>query len=365
MKKIVYLFAVGTMALAACSSDPAYKISGTIENVADGEYVYLSEAKGRELVKLDSAVVTAGAFTFEGRQDAAVNRIITFTPAEGRAPRYDFFLENGNIAMTLGKENTSVTGTPNNDIYQAYKNEMLPLNKQYGDLYKQYRAEGTTDEQKAELEKQMEEIDNKMNALTFSTIENNITNPVGIQLWPGNSYSMELEQLQALAAKVPAEFKTIPSIDKLLKRIEVLAKTAVGQKFTDFTLPSPEGNPVKLADIIAKNKYTLIDFWASWCGPCRAEMPNVVAAYKEYNKKGFGIVGVSLDSKEEAWKAAIEKMDMTWDHMSDLKYWESEGAALYGVGSIPATVLVAQDGTIIARDLRGEAIKEKLSELLK
>jgi peroxiredoxin len=94
-------------------------------------------------------------------------------------------------------------------------------------------------------------------------------------------------------------------------------------------------------------------------------MPNVVAAYKEYNKKGFGIVGVSLDSKEEAWKAAIEKMDMTWDHMSDLKYWESEGAALYGVGSIPATVLVAQDGTIIARDLRGEAIKEKLSELLK
>ena len=365
MKKIVYLFAVGTMALAACSSDPAYKISGTIENVADGEYVYLSEAKGRELVKLDSAVVTAGAFTFEGRQDAAVNRIITYTPAEGRAPRYDFFLENGNIAMTLGKENTSVTGTPNNDIYQAYKNEIQPLNKQYGDLYKQYRAEGTTDEQKAELEKQMEEIDNKMNALTFSTIENNIANPVGIQLWPGNSYSMELEQLQALAAKVPAEFKTIPSIDKLLKRIEVLAKTAVGQKFTDFTLPSPEGNPVKLADIIAKNKYTLIDFWASWCGPCRAEMPNVVAAYKEYNKKGFGIVGVSLDSDAEAWKKAIKDMGMTWDHMSDVKGWQCEGAALYGVNSIPATVLVAQDGTIIARNLRGEAIKEKLAELLK
>ena len=212
MKKLIYLFAAGTMVLTACNNEPAYKISGTIENVADGEYVYLSEAKGRELVKLDSAVVTAGAFTFEGRQDAAVSRIITYTPAEGRAPRYDFFLENGNIAMTLGKENTSVTGTPNNDIYQAYKNEIQPLNKQYGDLYKQYRAEGTTDEQKAELEKQMEEIDNKMNALTFSTIENNITNPVGIQLWPGNSYSMELSQLQALAAKVPAEFKTVPSI---------------------------------------------------------------------------------------------------------------------------------------------------------
>ena len=365
MKKIVYLFAAGTMALAACSNDPAYKISGTIENVADGEYVYLSEAKGRELVKLDSAVVTAGAFTFEGRQDAAVSRIITYTPAEGRAPRYDFFLENGNITMTLGKENTSVTGTPNNDIYQAYKNEIQPLNKQYGDLYKQYRAEGTTEEQKAELEKQMEEIDNKMNALTYSTIENNITNPVGIQLWPGNSYGMELEQLQALAAKVPAEFKTVPSIEKLLNRIEVLAKTAVGQKFTDFTMNDPEGNPVKLSDIIAKNKYTLIDFWASWCGPCRMEMPNVVAAYKEYNKKGFGIVGVSLDRDAEAWKKGIKDLGMTWDHMSDVKYWDCEGAKLYGVNSIPATVLVAQDGTIVARNVRGAAIKEKLAELLK
>ena len=364
MKKIVYFFAAGAMALASCSNEPAYKIAGTIENVADGEYVYLQEAKGRALVKLDSAVVTAGAVTFNGRQDAAAYRYITYTPKEGRGKRVDLFLENGDITVTIG-ENNSATGTPYNDIYQAYKDGIQPLNKQYGDLYKQYRAEGATDEQKAELEKQMEEIDNKMNELTMSTIENNITNPVGIQLWPGNSYSMELEQLQALAAKVPAEFKTLPSIDKLLKRIDVLAKTAVGQKFTDFTLPSPEGEPVKLSDIIAKNKYTLIDFWASWCGPCRNEMPNVVAAYKEYNKKGFGIVGVSLDSDAEAWKKAIKDMGMTWDHMSDVKGWQCEGAALYGVNSIPATVLVAQDGTIIARNLRGEAIKEKLAELLK
>ena len=137
MNKIVYLFAVGAMSLAACSNDPAYKISGTIENVADGEYVYLAEAKGREIVKLDSAVVTAGAFTFEGRQDVAATRYLTYTPKEGRAPRVDFFLENGNITVALG-ENNSITGTPNNDIYQAYKNETLPLNKEMSELYKQY-----------------------------------------------------------------------------------------------------------------------------------------------------------------------------------------------------------------------------------
>jgi thiol-disulfide isomerase/thioredoxin len=363
MKKIVYFFAVGAMSLAACSSDPAYKISGTVEGVADGEYVYLQEGKGREWIKVDSAAVAGGAFTFNGRQDAAAYRYITYN-AEGKRYRADFFLENGNIAVALGETSTA-TGTPNNDLYQAYKNEAAPLNKAIAEISKKFREGNLTDEQKEELNKQYEELDNKLTALTHSTIENNITNIVGLQLWPSASYAMELAKLQELAAKVPAEFKSNERIAKLLKRIEAMTNTAVGQKFVDFTLPDLNGNPLKLSDVIAKNKYTLIDFWASWCGPCRAEMPNVVAAYKEYNKKGFGIVGVSLDSKEEAWKAAIEKMDMTWDHMSDLKYWESEGAALYGVGSIPATVLVAQDGTIIARDLRGEAIKEKLSELLK
>lgn len=364
MKKIVYLFAAGTMALAACTSEPSYKISGTIEGAADGELVYLQEVKGREMVKLDSAVVTAGAFTFNGRQDVAANRYITYTPAEGKGKMTDFFLENGNIAVTFGEE-TTVAGTPNNEIYQAYKKEAGALNKEMRALYGKFKEEGLTEEQKAEIEKQYEELDNKLNDLTFNTIDANITNAVGIHLWPGNSYSMDLEQLKALAAKVPAEFQSNERIANLLKRIEVLEKTAVGQKFTDFSMPDPEGNIIKLSDEISKNKYTLVDFWASWCGPCRAEMPNVIAAYKEFNKKGFGIVGVSLDSDAAKWKDAIKTMNMTWTHMSDVKGWQCEGAALYGVNSIPATVLVAQDGTIVARNLRGEAIAEKLKELLK
>ena len=364
MKKIVYLFAAGTMALAACTSEPSYKISGTIEGAADGELVYLQEVKGREMVKLDSAVVTAGAFTFNGRQDVAANRYITYTPAEGKGKMADFFLENGNITVAFGEE-TTVAGTPNNDIYQAYKKEAGVLNKEMRALYGKFKEEGLTEEQKAEIEKQYEELDNKLNDLTFNTIDANITNAVGIHLWPANSYSMDLEQLKALAAKVPAEFQSNERIANLLKRIEVLEKTAVGQKFTDFSMPDPEGNIIKLSDEISKNKYTLVDFWASWCGPCRAEMPNVVAAYKEFNKKGFGIVGVSLDSDAAKWKDAIKTMNMTWTHMSDVKGWQCEGAALYGVNSIPATVLVAQDGTIIARNLRGEAIAEKLKELLK
>ena len=174
MKKFVYLFAAGTLLLAACSSEPAYKISGTIEGVADGETVYLQEAKGRELIKLDSAVVTNGSFVFNGRQDVAVNRYLTYQ-AEGKRMMTDFFLENGNIVVAMG-ETTTVTGTPNNDIYQAYKQEAGALNKEMRALYEKSKEEGLTEEQNAEIEKQFEELDGKLNTLTFNTIDANITN---------------------------------------------------------------------------------------------------------------------------------------------------------------------------------------------
>lgn len=130
-------------------------------------------------------------------------------------------------------------------------------------------------------------------------------------------------------------------------------------------MQTPAGETVSLSDFISKNKYTLIDFWASWCGPCRKEMPNVVEAYKAFKDKGFGIVGVSLDENADKWKDAITTLNITWPQMSDLQGWNNAGAKLYGVNSIPATVLVDQDGTIVARNLRGDAIKAKLDELLK
>ena len=109
----------------------------------------------------------------------------------------------------------------------------------------------------------------------------------------------------------------------------------------------------------------IIDFWASWCGPCRREMPNLVEAYAQYKNKGFEIVGVSLDQSGEAWKDAIQKLNITWPQMSDLKYWNCEGAQLYAVSSIPHTVLIDGEGTIIARGLHGEGLQEKLAEVLK
>ena len=362
MKKIAYLLMAGSFALTACNNEPSYKITGTVEGIADGETVYLQEMQGRDMIVVDSAIVKNASFTFSGRQDSAVYRYITHQPSESWT---DFFLENGNIKVVLGEE-SQTTGTANNDIYQEFKNQFIIFNKEMGEIYQKARTDSTlTDEERKELMKQLEAKDSEAMDMVYNTIAANITNEVGIYLLPNYAGAFELEKQAALAEQIPAQYKNNERIARFINNVEISMKTAVGQKFIDFTMNDPQGKEVKLSDFISKNKYTLVDFWASWCGPCKKEMPNVVAAYKEFNKKGFGIVGVSLDNDGEKWKEAIKTWGMTWPQMSDLKGWNCEGASIYGVRSIPATVLVAQDGTIIARNLRGEAIKEKLNELLK
>ena len=137
-----------------------------------------------------------------------------------------------------------------------------------------------------------------------------------------------------------------------------------GIQYIDFSMETPEGQTIKVSDFVGKNKYTLIDFWASWCGPCHGEMPTIVKAYDDFHSKGLEIVGVSLDSDKNDWIKAIGELKMTWPQMSDLKGWECAGAQLYGVRSIPASVLVDQQGKIVAQNLRGENLLRKLDELM-
>lgn len=364
MKKLVYLLAVGSLAFTACNNSPAYKVSGTVEGLAYGDTIYLQEYKNGDWVKLDSTTVAGGTFTFTGRQDTATNCFIIYAK-DGKRNRADFFLENGNITVALGEEN-KIGGTANNDTYQQFKDNFIAMSKEMNDMYRSAMSDSTlTDEQRENVMKEIEKKDSIAMDMVFNTIEANITNAVGIQLLPSYAAAFELDKQKSLVEKIPAQFANNDRIVKLKKHIETVEKTAVGQKYIDFSMDTPEGQTVKLSDFISKNKYTLIDFWASWCGPCRKEMPNVVAAYKEFKNKGFGIVGVSLDNNLDKWKEAITALDITWPQMSDLQGWNNAGAKLYGVNSIPATVLVDQEGIIVARNLRGEDIKAKLSELLK
>ncbi|GAB1473513.1 hypothetical protein MASR2M69_09540 [Bacteroidota bacterium] len=150
------------------------------------------------------------------------------------------------------------------------------------------------------------------------------------------------------------------------ERNEIMTKSvSVGKTFKDFTLKDMNGNEVKMSRCLSDKKYILLDFWASWCGPCRAENPNVLKAYNKFHDKGFDVVAVSLDDSKEQWINAIKKDNMPWIHLSDLKGWKSEVAGIYGVTAIPASFLLDSNGVIVATNLRGEKLEEKLSELLK
>lgn len=275
-------------------------------------------------------------------------------------------MENGkiNIKLTAG-EGDSATGTANNDAYQEVRSQLAGLNAQLMDIYQSMSDTTLTNEQREAKGKEMEALQNKMMETTKNGISKNITNAVGVHLLKQSYYYLDVTELDPLMPQIPAAYDNDEAIIKIKQNVERMKTTAVGQKFTDFEMQTPEGKNVKLSDYAGKGKVVLVDFWASWCGPCRREMPNLVEAYAKYKNKNFEIVGVSLDQSGDAWKESIKKLNITWPQMSDLKYWNCEGAKLYAVSSIPHTVLIDGEGTIIARGLHGDGLQEKLAEVIK
>jgi peroxiredoxin len=177
-----------------------------------------------------------------------------------------------------------------------------------------------------------------------------------------NSYNYEMEELEKALASFDTTLSHSIYTGFMQHYLATLKRTAVGQPYLTFFLPDTSGNNVFVKEMVGKS-YLLIDFWASWCAPCREENPNLVALYSEFHGRGFDIIGVSMDSRRDRWVEAIRKDNLTWAHVSDLKGWESAVGKLYGIRSIPANVMIDTAGYIVAKNLRGEDLRNKLEEL--
>lgn len=337
---------------------PKASIDATISGLKDS-VVYIIIPKGDD-AKKDSVKVVDGHFSWKGSVPEPQKIYIMM------AQRYnELFMENAHVTIRGNAdslEHLQIKGSKTQAEYDAYQTSVADITKQQHALYDKYESVKNDEAAKAAWEKQLDALSEQKRGRTARYIAAHPNSVVSLNMVAEAASMGEYAKVNTLYQQLSPAMKQTHTGTELAERLEVLRKSAVGQHFMDFTQNDVNGKPVKLSDF--KGKYVLLDFWASWCGPCRAENPNVLKNYNQFKDKNFTVVGVSLDESDAKWKEAIAHDNMPWMELSDLKGWKNEVAAQYGIRAIPSNFLIDPNGIIIAKDLRGAALEEKLTAVL-
>lgn len=329
---------------------PHYEITGKIEG-ADGVTFTLQKISSGKVVYLDTAVVLNGMFRITGGsvEYPELVSLVTLDRKRGMS----FYLENAEITITGKLDsliNASIKGSKSNDEYMAY----LRSTKQYYEKLTKLRKD---------YEAASEAIMGEIKSAQKDFIKNNPGSFVSPNLLRSLINDLKPEEIESIIKAMDQEVVKSPAMTEIKTKVSTMISVAPGKKAPDFTLNDVNGKPVSLSSKVGA-RLLLLDFWAGWCGPCRLENPNVLKVYNEFNKKGFDILGISLDRTRDEWIKAISDDKLSWTQVSDLKYFNGAAAKLYNVTAIPANFLLDENGTIIATNLRGEALKTKIKELL-
>jgi peroxiredoxin len=337
------------------------------KNLKPETEILLQKRQNGQWIKLDSTTLKEGQGSLTGDVKSPELYYLTLQKFNVYIP---IWVENSHITVDAGLNSLShptIKGSKVQDQYYAFLDSTRQFSskeKELGQQYRDARMKKEEDKMKA-IESAYDSLQNKKIEYLIGYAERHNNSVISPYIVMSNSFALTLPQLEKVTSSFGPSLAQNEYVKYLTNRVNTLKRVAVGQPFLNFTQDNPEGKPVSLESVVKKNKYTLVDFWASWCMPCRAENPNVVKAYKTFHKKGFTVFGVSLDKSHDNWVKAIKKDGLDWTQVSDLKFWNSAAAKLYGVQSIPHNVLIGPDGKIVAKNLRGEKLQDTLKKLLK
>ncbi|MBE7176918.1 MAG: AhpC/TSA family protein [Mucilaginibacter polytrichastri] len=382
MKKFILPFAA-CLVMAACQSssdkkalsaaDSTFTIEGKLVGKDTG-YVYIMYAKGDDYQR-DSIKPKDHAFTYSGKAGEPVNYTLVVKGENlGEKGAYGFYkrlwVEPGaKIQFTLAVDSTekmTVTGSKEQTVQEEYDAKAKPVRDKMDALYAEWDAadkDGSLPKKESGFLKRDSALNAELNEVAGAFVKANPKSFVSVNLIDANMmFHPDVEKVTALYNGLSDELKNSSTGKDIKKNLDIERNLMVGKVAPDFTQKDSTGKDVKLSSL--RGKYVLVDFWASWCGPCRGENPNVVKAYNKYHPKGFEIVGVSLDDKKEKWLQAVQQDKLTWLHVSDLKGWKNAVAGDYHIRAIPDNFLLDKDGKIVARGLRGEDLDKKLAAVL-